>query len=83
MLLVEQNVAVSLKISAHAYVLENGRVSSRETITEAQALALMSGKDVIHRVQNRSTGSISSAAASSAGSRRTTWRAPRATRIIA
>jgi branched-chain amino acid transport system ATP-binding protein len=25
-LLVEQNVAVSLKISNHAYVLENGRV---------------------------------------------------------
>jgi branched-chain amino acid transport system ATP-binding protein len=25
-LLVEQNVAVSLKISQHAYVLENGRV---------------------------------------------------------
>ena len=26
MLLVEQNVAVSLKISQHAYVLENGQV---------------------------------------------------------
>jgi branched-chain amino acid transport system ATP-binding protein len=26
-LLVEQNVAVSLKISNHAYVLENGRVA--------------------------------------------------------
>jgi branched-chain amino acid transport system ATP-binding protein len=25
-LLVEQNVAVSLKLSSHAYVLENGRV---------------------------------------------------------
>jgi branched-chain amino acid transport system ATP-binding protein len=28
-LLVEQNVAVSLKISQHAYVLENGRVVMR------------------------------------------------------
>jgi branched-chain amino acid transport system ATP-binding protein len=28
-LLVEQNVAVSLKISQHAYVLENGRIVMR------------------------------------------------------
>ena len=32
--LVEQNVAVSLKISSHAYVLENGRVAMRGPGTE-------------------------------------------------
>jgi branched-chain amino acid transport system ATP-binding protein len=33
-LLVEQNVAVSLKISSHAYVLENGRIVMRGTGAE-------------------------------------------------
>jgi branched-chain amino acid transport system ATP-binding protein len=36
-LLVEQNVAVSLKISQHAYVLENGRVVMRGSGTELLA----------------------------------------------
>jgi branched-chain amino acid transport system ATP-binding protein len=36
-LLVEQNVAVSLKISQHAYVLENGRIVMRGSGAELLA----------------------------------------------
>jgi branched-chain amino acid transport system ATP-binding protein len=42
-MLVEQNVAVSLKISADAYVLENGRIVSGRRISACEP-----GRDIVH-----------------------------------
>ncbi|MHC4829470.1 MAG: hypothetical protein ACYTFT_03810 [Planctomycetota bacterium] len=40
-------------------VIENGSVTSTEQLSEADAEALMDGKEMIHRVQNQSSGALS------------------------
>ncbi len=42
----------------HQVIGRDGRVERTEQLSEAQAKDLMRGKDVIHRVQNRSTGAL-------------------------